>query len=70
MFDLRRREKVDKLGMVGVNGSRFPAIRKHLKEKIADVYADLDIRQDIFSDSLDGHSCDVSSVQQLHFLSV
>jgi D-galacturonate reductase len=48
MFDLRRREKVNKLGMVGTNGSKFPAIRKHLKENIADVYADLDIRLDIF----------------------
>jgi hypothetical protein len=28
MFDLRRRGKVGKLGMVGVNGTKFPAIRK------------------------------------------
>jgi D-galacturonate reductase len=28
MFDLRRRGKVGKLGMVGVNGSKFPAIRE------------------------------------------
>ena len=28
MFDLRRRGKVGKLGMVGVNGSKYPAIRK------------------------------------------
>jgi D-galacturonate reductase len=27
LFDLRRREKVNKLGMVGVNGKKFPAIR-------------------------------------------
>ncbi|KAF5656256.1 oxidoreductase, partial [Fusarium sp. NRRL 25303] len=26
LFDLRRREKVNKLGMVGVNGKKFPAI--------------------------------------------
>ncbi len=28
MFDLRRRGKVGKLGMVGVNGMKYPAIRK------------------------------------------
>lgn len=28
MFDLRRRGKVGNLGMVGVSGSKFPAIRK------------------------------------------
>jgi len=27
LFDLRRRGKVGKLGMVGVNGTKFPAIR-------------------------------------------
>ena len=27
LFDLRRRGKVEKLGMVGVNGTKFPAIR-------------------------------------------
>lgn len=44
LFDLRRLGKVDKLSMVGVNGRRFPAIRQHLSEKIADVYKDMDIR--------------------------
>jgi phage terminase large subunit-like protein len=28
LFDLRRRGKVGNLGMVGVNGTKFPAIRK------------------------------------------
>lgn len=28
LFDLRRRGKVNKLGMVGVNGKKFPAIRE------------------------------------------
>lgn len=32
MFDLRRRGKVGKLGMVGVNGSKYPAIRKVPKQ--------------------------------------
>ncbi|EIN13507.1 D-galacturonic acid reductase [Punctularia strigosozonata HHB-11173 SS5] len=43
LFDLRRREKVDKLSMVGVNGSKFPAIRQHLSENIAGVYKDMDV---------------------------
>lgn len=30
LFDLRRRGKVGQLGMVGVNGTKFPAIRKCL----------------------------------------
>ena len=29
LFDLRRREKVGKLSMVGVSGDKFPAIRKN-----------------------------------------
>lgn len=33
MFDLRRRGKVSDLALVGTNGSKFPAIRTHLKEK-------------------------------------
>lgn len=35
--------QVDQLGMVGVNGTKFPAIRQHLQEKIAGVYADMDV---------------------------
>lgn len=31
--------------MVGTNGSKFPAIRTHLDEKIGQVYADMDISQ-------------------------
>ena len=42
LFDLRRLGKVDKLGMVGVDGSKFPAIRRHLQENIANVYKDMD----------------------------
>jgi len=43
MFDLRRLGKVDKLGMVGVNGSKFPAIREHLAANIGSVYKDMDL---------------------------
>ncbi|KAK4226410.1 NAD binding Rossmann fold oxidoreductase [Podospora fimiseda] len=42
MFDLRRRGKVGRLGMVGVNGSKFPAIRSHLHKNISIVYNNLD----------------------------
>jgi D-galacturonate reductase len=42
MFDLRRRGKVGKLGMVGVTGSKFPAIRDHLHKNITQVYNNLD----------------------------
>lgn len=42
MFDLRRRGKVDSLAMVGVNGSKFPAIRNHLDTNIGQVYKEMD----------------------------
>ncbi|KAH0838445.1 hypothetical protein J3R83DRAFT_6756 [Lanmaoa asiatica] len=48
MFDLRRLGKVDKLGMVGVNGSKFPLIRQHLQENIGNVYKDMDTSFDEF----------------------
>ncbi|KAA1468668.1 NAD(P)-binding protein [Dentipellis sp. KUC8613] len=43
LFDLRRLGKVAELGMVGVNGGKFPAIREHLAANIAGVYKDMDI---------------------------
>ncbi|KAJ7169580.1 hypothetical protein C8R46DRAFT_1349611 [Mycena filopes] len=43
LFDLRRLGKVDKLGMVGVNGGKFPAIRQHLADKIGGAYKDMDL---------------------------
>lgn len=42
MFDLRRRGKVGKLGMVGVNGAKYPAIREHLHKNITLAYNNLD----------------------------
>ncbi|KAI0824251.1 NAD-P-binding protein [Trametes gibbosa] len=47
-FDLRRLGKLDKLSMVGTNGSKFPAIRNHLQENIANVYKDMDISFDAY----------------------
>ncbi|KAF6766362.1 D-galacturonic acid reductase [Ephemerocybe angulata] len=43
LFDLRRLGKVDVLGMVGVNGGKFPAIRQHLDKNIGGVYKDMDL---------------------------
>ncbi|PFH56295.1 hypothetical protein XA68_16766 [Ophiocordyceps unilateralis] len=42
MFDLRRRGKVGNLGMVGVDGTKFPPIREHLDHNIRRVYNNLD----------------------------
>ncbi|KAJ2988333.1 hypothetical protein NUW58_g4034 [Xylaria curta] len=42
LFDLRRRGKVGQLGMVGTNGTKFPAIRQHLDTNISKVYNGLD----------------------------
>jgi len=38
MFDLRSVGKVNRVGMVGVNGKKFPAIRKHLASKVGERY--------------------------------
>lgn len=43
MFDLRRRGKVARLSMVGTRGTKFPGIRAHLENVLADTYRDLDI---------------------------
>ena len=43
LFDLRRLGKVDRIAMVGTNGTKFPGIRQHLKQQIADVYRDMDV---------------------------
>lgn len=48
MFDLRRRGKVDRVGMVGVNGKKFPGIREHMQKNIGDVYKEMDLTCDTF----------------------
>jgi D-galacturonate reductase len=50
MFDLRRRNKVDRLGMVGRNGKNFPGIRQHLQRNIGDVYSHMDLTCETFPD--------------------
>lgn len=52
MFDLRSRGLVGRLGLCGVNGTKFPAIRGHLQRAIGDVYSGLDLQLETFpSDS-------------------
>jgi len=41
-LDLRKRGKIDRLGMVGVNGKKLPAIREHLQRALTDVYEGID----------------------------
>ena len=42
LFDQRRLGNVGNLSMVGTNGTRFPEIRSHLEEHVAQVYRDMD----------------------------
>lgn len=48
MFDLRNRNKVDRLGLCGVDGRKFPAMRTHIKSVISDVYSGLDTTVETF----------------------
>lgn len=50
LFDMRRRGKVGRLMMAGTNGSKFPGIRRHLHNRIASVYKDLDVSFESFPD--------------------
>eukprot|EP00916_Digyalum_oweni_P014211 GHVL01023286.1.p2 GENE.GHVL01023286.1~~GHVL01023286.1.p2 ORF type:complete len:110 (+),score=9.67 GHVL01023286.1:37-366(+) len=54
LIDLKRRGFVSKLGMVGVNGKKFPLIREHLKNSIKNCYKDMDTHFETWpSDSCD-----------------
>jgi D-galacturonate reductase len=48
MFDLRRRNKVARIGMCGVNGNKFAGIRQHMQKNIGDVYKDMNLMCDTF----------------------
>lgn len=48
MFDLRRRGKVDRVAMCGVNGKKFPGIRTHMQKQIGDNYKDMDLTCETF----------------------
>jgi len=41
-LDLRSRGKIGRLGMVGVNGKKLPALREHMQRVIGNVYDGLD----------------------------
>ncbi|KZV87099.1 NAD(P)-binding protein [Exidia glandulosa HHB12029] len=60
-FDLRRLGKIGELAMVGVNGKKYPQIRTHLQEKIADVYKDLDVS---FKSYPDDNTVDAEAYKQ------
>lgn len=42
-FDLRSKGRLDRLSMAGTNGTKYPAIRKHLKQIIAGKYEGLSV---------------------------
>lgn len=46
-FELRRLGKVNNIALAGTNGTKFPGIRKHLEENIANVYH-MDVKCDTF----------------------
>ena len=48
MFDLRKRGKVNRIGLAGVNGTKFPGIRAHMKKAISEAYVGLDISVDTY----------------------
>ena len=48
LFDLKRLGKIDRLTMVGTNGTKFPGIRQHIKQQIADAYRDMDVSIDSY----------------------
>mmetsp|Transcript_14333 Transcript_14333/g.21868 ORF Transcript_14333/g.21868 Transcript_14333/m.21868 type:complete len:423 (+) Transcript_14333:73-1341(+) len=63
MFDLRRRSKVDRVGMVGVNGKKFPGIRRHMQNCIGDVYKDMDLTCETWpaDDAVDPKAYEIAS---------
>ena len=48
LFDMRRRGLIDRIAMVGTNGTKFPGIRDHFQRRIAQVYRDMDVGFDAF----------------------
>ena len=48
LFDLRRRGLLNRLVMAGTNGTKFPAIRKHLTKALAETYREMNVQFDSF----------------------
>jgi len=50
LFDLRRLGKINRIVMAGTNGTKFPLIREHFKDKIEQIYQSMDTRFESFPD--------------------
>mgnify|MGYP003308391270 FL=1 len=50
LFDLRRQGKIGRIAMAGTNGTKYPAIRKHLQDQINRAYKGMDVSFDAFPD--------------------
>ena len=50
LFDLRRLGKINRIVMTGTNGTKFPLIRQHFKDKIEQIYLSMDTRFEAFPD--------------------
>lgn len=48
VFDLRSRNKVARVGLCGVSGVKFPAIRDHFKRAIENSYSNIDTEAETF----------------------
>ena len=48
LFDLRRRGRFNRLLMCGTNGTKFPGIRDHVQQMIADRYQQMDVSFESF----------------------
>jgi D-galacturonate reductase len=48
MFDLRARGLVQRVGLCGVNGTKFPKIREHVQKVVGEVYSGLDLELETF----------------------
>src|SRR5262245_59071137 len=55
LFDMRLRGKVGRMLMAGTNGTKYPGIRRHLKDAIQCVYKDLDVAFRSFPDDCVRH---------------
>ena len=47
-FDLRRLGMIERIVLCDICGTKLPAVRQTLKDKIADVYKDMDISLECF----------------------
>ena len=71
MFDLRKRGKIGRVGLCGVNGKKFPAIRKHMANNIGEAYPaseyDLSCESWPSDSTVDPQAYETALVGSLHF---